>query len=87
MSKNFDENVTSLERQEKLAAMEREFIESIIALRKKRHVSQQRMADDGGVIRETIARIEGSITSPQVNTLMKILEPYGYTIKLTKIKK
>ena len=73
-------------REEKLEMLEKEFIESFVKLRKSRKLTQQEMADDGHVIRETIARIENSITSPQINTLIKILEPLGYTIKLTKIK-
>ena len=73
-------------RLEKLEKLEKEFIESFIKLRKNRRLTQQEMADNGHVIRETIARIENSITSPQINTLIKILEPLGYTIKLTKIK-
>ena len=73
-------------REEKLEKLERDFIESFVKLRKNHRLTQQEMADDGHVIRETIARIENSITSPQINTLIKILEPLGYTIKLTKIK-
>ena len=73
-------------RLEKLEKLEKDFIESFVKLRKNRRLTQQEMADNGHVIRETIARIENSITSPQINTLIKILEPLGYTIKLTKIK-
>ena len=73
-------------REEKLEMLEKEFIESFVKLRKNRRLTQQEMADNGHVIRETIARIENSITSPQINTLIKVLEPLGYTIKLTKIK-
>ena len=73
-------------REERLEMLEKEFIDSFIKLRKSRKLTQQEMANDGHVIRETIARIENSITSPQINTLIKILEPLGYTIKLTKIK-
>lgn len=85
MAKSKIEKETSL-REEKLERLEKEFIESFIKLRKDRKLTQQQMADDGHVIRETIARIENSITSPQINTLLKIIEPLGYTIKLTKIK-
>lgn len=73
-------------REERLEMLEKEFIDSFIKLRKSRKLTQQEMANDGHVIRETIARIENSITSPQINTLIKIVEPLGYTIKLTKIK-
>ncbi len=85
MAKSKIEKETSL-REEKLERLEKEFIESFIKLRKDHKLTQQAMADDGHVIRETIARIENSITSPQINTLLKIIEPLGYTIKLTKIK-
>ena len=84
MSKGKIEN-DDLKRKEKLEKLEREFIESFIKLRKDHKLTQQAMADNGHVIRETVARIENSITSPQVNTLLKIIEPLGYTIKLTKI--
>ncbi len=82
MTENSEE---SMKREERLDKLERQFIESLIKLRKDRRLTQQTMADDAGVIRETIARIENSITSPQVNTLLKIIEPLGYTIKLAKI--
>ena len=76
-----------LERKEKLEKLEQEFVDSVINLRKKNKLTQQEVADAGDVIRETIARIENRITSPQVNTLIKFLEPMGYTVKITKIKK
>ena len=75
------------ERLEKLDSLEQEFVDSIVKLRKDKRLTQQEVADDASVIRETIARIENRITSPQVNTLLKILEPFGYTIKITKISK
>ena len=50
-------------------------------------MTQQEMADKSNVIRETIARIESQITSPQVRTMIKILQPLGYTIKIVSIPK
>ena len=82
--KNIEKNDSK--REEKLEKLEKDFIESFVKLRKDRKLTQQEMADNGHVIRETIARIENSITSPQINTLLKIVEPLGYTIKFTKIK-
>ena len=75
------------ERTRKLDSLEQEFIDSVVKLRKDKRLTQQEIANNAGVIRETIARIENRITSPQVNTLIKILEPLGYTIKLTRISK
>ncbi len=75
------------EREVMLRELEDEFIAEFHALRKAHEMTQQEMADKANVIRETIARIENSITSPQVSTLLKILAPLGYTIKITKIEK
>ena len=88
MSKKKIENLNECkERVNVLDALEQEFVDSVVKLRKDKKLTQQEVADDAGVIRETIARIENRITSPQVNTLLKILEPFGYTIKITKISK
>lgn len=74
------------EKEKYLLELEYEFIKEFIELRKKENLSQQKMADNANVIRETIARIENLMTSPQINTLIKILEPVGYTIKIVPIE-
>lgn len=85
---NVNENLEEYaQREEILDALEQDFVDSLVKLRKDKNLTQQEIADDASVIRETIARIENRITSPQVNTLLKILEPLGYTIKITKISK
>ena len=72
-------------KEKKLIKLEEDLIRDFIRLRKDLHLTQKEMGEEGKVIRETIARIENQITSPQINTLIKILEPFGYTIKITKI--
>jgi transcriptional regulator with XRE-family HTH domain len=75
-----------LDRETKLSDMESELIQNIVTIRKNLHMTQQELADSAGVIRTTVARIENLMTSPQLNTLIKLLEPMGYTLKLEKIK-
>lgn len=65
-----------------LEKLEQEFINSFINLRKRYDLTQQEMAVNTGIIRETIARIETGKTSPQIRTLIKLLEPLGYTVKI-----
>ena len=57
-----------------------------IKLRNELGLSQQRMADEVGIVREMIAVIENRKKHPQINTLIKILEPFGYTLSITRIK-
>lgn len=70
----------------KVMDLEYKLICDFIKLRSELGLSQQKMADESGVIREMIAVIENRKKHPQINTLIKILEPFGYTLSITKIK-
>lgn len=70
----------------KVMDLEYNLICDFIKLRKENGLTQQQMADQTGVVREIIAVIETRKKHPQINTLIKILEPFGYTLSITKIK-
>lgn len=72
--------------EKRLAELEYKLICDFIKLRNELGLSQQKMADESGVIREMIAVIENRKKHPQINTLIKILEPFGYTLKIVKIE-
>ena len=72
--------------EKRLVDLEYSLICDFIKLRSELGISQQKMADDAGIVREMIAVIENKKKHPQINTLIKILEPYGYTLSITKIK-
>ena len=74
-----------IEKEKVLMDLEYEFVTEFIKLRKNLKLSQQKIADSSGVIRETIARIENSSVSPQLSTLIKVLEPLGYTVKIVPL--
>ena len=74
-------------KEDKLKELEYDFVQDFIKLRQDNHLTQEAMANQSGVIRLTITRIENLITSPQINTLIKILEPVGYTVKIVPIDK
>lgn len=70
----------------RIMELEYNLICEFIKLRNELGLSQQKMADTAGVVREMIAVIENRKKHPQINTLIKILEPFGYTLSITKIK-
>ena len=57
-----------------------------IKLRGELGLTQKEMGEASNTIREIIAVIETQKKHPQINTLIKILEPYGYTLSITKIE-
>lgn len=78
--------MNNLDTEKRLMELEYNLICDFIKLRNELGLSQQKMADESGVIREMIAVIENQKKHPQINTLIKILEPFGYTLSITKIK-
>ena len=71
--------------EKKLQELEYNLICDFVKLRNDLGLSQQKMAAASGVVREMIAVIENRKKHPQINTLIKILEPFGYTLSITKI--
>ena len=87
MENNREESNEYIKREKRLQELEYALIKDFINLRKSNKLTQQNLADQANVLRETVARIENVMTSPQVRTLIKLLEPLGYTLKIEKIDK
>ncbi len=67
--------------------LEYNLICDFIKLRNGLGLTQKQMADEAHVVREMISVIENRTKHPQINTLIKILKPFGYTLSITKIDK
>ena len=70
-----------------ISVMELEYklICDIIKLRWELGLTQKEMGEASNTAREIIAAIETRRNHPQINSLIKILEPFGYTLSITKI--
>ena len=67
--------------------LEKELIRSAIAVRNTSNLTQREVSKKSGIIQPSIARIEKFARSPQTSTLIKLLYPMGYTIKIVPLKK
>ncbi len=76
-----------IKREKRIMDMEYAIITNYIKLRKEANLSQEDLAKETKVIRTTIARIERSMNSPQLKTMLELLEPLGYTLEIVPIKK
>lgn len=72
--------------EKRLMELEYNLICDFIKLRSELNLTQKEMAEESGVVREMIAVIENRKKHPQINTLIKILEPFGYTLSIVKIE-
>jgi transcriptional regulator with XRE-family HTH domain len=62
------------------------FIKEFIKFRRENNLTQELFSKYSDVTREKIARIESGMHSPTILSLLKILGPIGYTIKIVKVK-
>ena len=79
--------INNIDEEKDVIELEYNLICDFIKLRNKLGLTQKQMAEEAHTIREMIAVIENGTKHPQINTLIKILKPFGYTLSITKIKK
>ena len=66
--------------------LEMDIIKATIEIRKQSNLSQRELSEKSGVIQPSIAKIETFTRSPQASTLIKLLYPMGYTLKVVPLE-
>lgn len=74
-----DETRVSLEERQRIN-FQVELIGKIIEAREQRGYSQRDLAKLSGVKQPAIARLESMKSTPQIDTVLKLLAPLGYTL-------
>lgn len=77
---NDNNNISPMERAK--IEFEVELIGKLIEAREAKGLTQQELADISGVKQSSIARLEKLKTTPQIDTLFKILTPMGYKLAI-----
>lgn len=75
-----------IEKEKLLLDLEYQLIKDFISIRKEQNITQQELAEKSQIIRQTVNRVENCLTSPQIRTMLKLLEPLGFTLKIVPIK-
>jgi DNA-binding XRE family transcriptional regulator len=65
---------------------ETELIGKLIEAREQKGLSQRDLAGLSGVKQPAIARLESMRSTPQIDTLFKLLSPLGYTLAIVPVK-
>lgn len=73
--------------EEEQIRFEEELIEATIKAREEAHLTQKELSEKSGIKQPAIAKLETMNRIPQTTTLIKLLYPIGYTIKVVPIKK
>lgn len=67
--------------------LEKDLIRTMVAIREEKGLTQTQLAEMCNVTQPVIARMESSVHSPQIDSLLKILTPLGYTLQIVPIGK
>ena len=78
-------NITS--EQEAEIQLEMDIIKATIEARKKNKLTQRELSQKSGIKQPVIARIEKYVNSPRTSTLIKMLYPLGYTLRVVPLDK
>lgn len=85
VKKEIETNLTPEELEE--IELEKEIIRATIEIRKKMDLTQMELSKRSGIIQPSIAKIENFVRTPQYTTLMKLLYPMGYTLRVVPLEK
>lgn len=84
---DFEKTLEINNEQEEEIRLEMDIINATIEARKKANLSQRDLSKKTGIKQPAIARIEKHTSSPNTSTLIKLLYPIGYTIKVVPLRK
>lgn len=83
----FEKELNITPEQELEIQLQMDIIEATIEARKKNKLTQRELSKKSGVKQPVIARIEKCVNSPQTSTLIKLLYPMGYTLRVVPLDK
>ena len=75
------------EEDERIVELEMNLIRTLVSIREEKGITQSQLAEQSGVKQPTIARLEKSLHSPQLDSILKVLVPLGYTLQIVPIQK
>lgn len=84
--KNMYDYINYIKVEETPLELEKNFLDDFVSFRKENNLTQELLSLYSKVGRIKIARIERGTHSPSIKSLLEIIGPLGYTIKIEKIK-
>ena len=82
--KDFRKGLDLSPEEEEMISLEKSLINAIVEAREENGLTQKQLSDLCGIKQPVIARLESAIHSPQINSIIKILKPLGYTLAVVK---
>ncbi len=71
---------------EQLIELEKDLIKTLVKIREEKGITQTQLAQMCDLKQPMIARMESATHSPQVDSLLRVLVPLGYTLQIVPLK-
>lgn len=81
----FEKNLDITPEQEAEIRLEMDIIKATVEARKKSRISQSELSRITGIKQPAIARFENGTHSPKISTLIKMLVPLGYELRIVPL--
>ena len=82
--KDFRDTLKLSPEEEEMINLEKSLITAVVNAREESGLTQKQLSELCGVKQPVIARLESAAHSPQINSIIKILKPLGYTLAVIK---
>ena len=82
--KDFRDTLKLSPEEEEMINLEKSLITAVINAREDSGLTQKQLSELCGVKQPVIARLESAAHSPQINSLIRILKPLGYTLAVVR---
>jgi len=82
--KDFRNTLNLTPDEEEIINLEKAVIAAVVNAREQCGLTQKQLSELCGVKQPVIARLENAVHSPQINSIIKILKPLGYTLAIIK---
>ena len=80
--KDFRATLNLTPEEEDIINIEKALINAVVEAREQRGFTQKQLSELCGIKQPVIARFESAVHSPQINSMIRILKPLGYTLAI-----
>jgi transcriptional regulator with XRE-family HTH domain len=82
--KEFEKSLNLTPEEEEMIRLEESLIMAVVEAREKKGLTQKQLSELCGIKQPVIARLERAVHSPQINSMIRILKPLGYTLAVVE---
>ena len=81
------ESLDISEEEECLISLEKDLIRTMVKIREEKGLTQAQLADLCEIKQSALARLESAVHFPRIDTMIKVLAPLGYTLRIMPLDK